>query len=86
MATKTKTKQNIPVREKSSEKIARLACGLDIIGLIALDYDGETTIKGLKGLVDELKSIAVETLNNERKLPPKFSTWKEYAEARGLIL
>jgi hypothetical protein len=68
-----------------SETVARLMCGLEDIWLIALDYDGETTIKGLKYLVDELKDISVDVLHNKRELPKNFKTWKEYAKKRGLL-
>lgn len=68
---------------KKSEKIAKLLCGLDTIWLIAVDYDGETTVKGLKGLVDEIKRTANDAMH-KRARPKGFKSWKAYAKAKGL--
>jgi hypothetical protein len=68
-----------------SETIARLMCGLDQIWMIALDYDGETTVNGLRGLIDELRNLSADVLHNKRKLPKNFKTWKEFAIAKGLL-
>jgi hypothetical protein len=70
-------------KQNDSERIAQLMCGLEDIWLSSIDYDGETTIKGLKGLIDELKDMSVKTMFNERQLPKKFKSWTEYAKARG---
>jgi len=66
------------------EDVAKLVVGLDAIWMLCTDYDGETTIKGLKGLIDEIKRTSVAVMHDTRTLPKKFKTWREYAKARRL--
>jgi hypothetical protein len=68
----------------STEEGARLLSGLDLIWMVALDYDGERTKKGLKGIIDEIRTITSEVINNNRELPKGFKTWMAFARARGL--
>jgi hypothetical protein len=76
-------RKSIP-KKVSTEEGARLLSGLDLIWMIALDYDGERTVGGLKSIIDEIKDIAVEVMNNKRKLPKGFKSWMAFAKARGL--
>jgi hypothetical protein len=80
---KKAVRKQIP-KKVSTEEGARLLSGLDLIWMVALDYDGERTLKGLKGLIDEIREIAVEVLNDKRKLPKGFKSWLAFARARGL--
>ena len=46
---------------------------LEDIRDLAVSYDGFTTIKGLKSLIDDMQNIAVKALNNEKwctTIPP----------------
>lgn len=55
------------------EHDAMLLYSLEHIWALALDYDGETTVKGLKGLIDEIKSEASDAMHNKRDLSKVFS-------------
>ncbi len=47
---------------------------LEDIRDLAINYDGFTTIKGLKSLIDDMQNIAVKALNNKKwctTVPPQ---------------
>jgi S-adenosylmethionine:tRNA-ribosyltransferase-isomerase (queuine synthetase) len=72
------------VKRNYQEDVAKLVVGLDAIWMLCVDYDGETTVKGLKGLIDEVRRTSVAIMHDTRVLPKKFKSWKEYAKVRKL--
>ena len=53
---------------KDKEKIIAYENALNLIRMIAIDYDGFSTEESLKGLIDELKDIAAEALKKGNRL------------------
>lgn len=81
--------KSIPIDEKDNLLDASRQA-LEIIRDIGYDYDGESSVEGLKGLVDELVGYATDGLNGKR---PQYISqgkinelvmdeWKEVPEER----